>query len=100
MPEVSLSEWKEYLNRHAGAHVLQTAEWGELKAAFGWEPVRLICEGTGAANTLSEITAWVDSGVHAEAPVRGPDICGQRFVLGRGSLHLQAQACDLAEGGT
>lgn len=48
MPEVSLNDWKEYLNGHASAHLLQTAEWGELKAAFGWEPVRLICEGAGA----------------------------------------------------
>ncbi|MGZ6317221.1 MAG: hypothetical protein ACXWNQ_08185, partial [Anaerolineales bacterium] len=48
MPEVSLNDWKEFLKGHASAHVLQTAEWGELKAAFGWEPVRLICEGAGA----------------------------------------------------
>ena len=77
MPQVSLNDWKEYLKGHASAHVLQTAEWGELKAAFGWEPVRLISRGRRRANTLSEVAAWMDSGVHAEAPVRGPDICGQ-----------------------
>ncbi|HEX8992431.1 MAG TPA: peptidoglycan bridge formation glycyltransferase FemA/FemB family protein [Anaerolineales bacterium] len=48
MPEVSLNEWKEFIKAHAGAHVLQTAEWGGLKSAFGWQPVRLICEGAGA----------------------------------------------------
>ena len=48
MPEVSLNEWKEFIRAHPAAHVLQTAEWGELKSAFDWQPVRLICEGLGA----------------------------------------------------
>jgi len=30
------------------AHFLQTAEWGELKSRFGWEPVRLITGQSGA----------------------------------------------------
>jgi lipid II:glycine glycyltransferase (peptidoglycan interpeptide bridge formation enzyme) len=29
-------EWKSFLNKHPDAHLLQTAEWGELKSAFGW----------------------------------------------------------------
>lgn len=42
MPIVSLAEWNQYLLRHPNAHLLQTGEWGELKSAFGWEPVRMI----------------------------------------------------------
>ena len=42
MPEVSLTEWNEYLSARPDAHLLQTGEWGELKSAFGWEPVRII----------------------------------------------------------
>jgi len=49
MPEVSLSDWNDFLANHPGAHILQTGEWGELKSAFGWNPVRLIPDdGTGA----------------------------------------------------
>ena len=48
MPVVSLKDWKEYLNQHPSVHLLQTAEWGELKAAFGWDAVRLVCGNAGA----------------------------------------------------
>lgn len=44
MPIVSLDDWNQFLKQYPGAHLLQTGEWGELKAAFGWEAVRLISE--------------------------------------------------------
>jgi len=47
MPVVSCTEWNQYLQSHPGAHLLQTGEWGELKAAFGWEPVRLVSGEVG-----------------------------------------------------
>jgi len=46
MPIVSLAEWNQFLQRHPNTHLLQTGEWGELKSAFGWTPVRIV---TGAA---------------------------------------------------
>ncbi len=42
MSRVSLAEWQKFIQKYPDAHVLQTAEWGELKAAFGWDVVRLI----------------------------------------------------------
>ncbi len=42
MPIVSLAEWNQYLQNYLDAHLLQTGEWGELKAAFGWNPVRIV----------------------------------------------------------
>jgi len=42
MPFVSLTEWNQYLQSHLNVHLLQTGEWGELKSAFGWEPVRIV----------------------------------------------------------
>jgi peptidoglycan pentaglycine glycine transferase (the first glycine) len=42
MPIVSRHEWNQYLQSHPNAHLLQTGEWGELKSAFGWEPLRLV----------------------------------------------------------
>jgi lipid II:glycine glycyltransferase (peptidoglycan interpeptide bridge formation enzyme) len=41
MPIVSLSDWNQFLSNHPKAHLLQTGEWGELKSAFGWKPVRI-----------------------------------------------------------
>jgi len=42
MPIVSLAEWNQYLREYPDTHLLQTGEWGELKSAFGWKPVRVV----------------------------------------------------------
>src|SRR5215212_5404367 len=47
MPEVSLSDWNQLLSTHPNAHLLQTGEWGELKAAFGWKPARIVSGSVG-----------------------------------------------------
>jgi len=47
MPIVSLSDWNQFLSAHPNVHLLQTGEWGELKAAFGWKPVRVVDESSG-----------------------------------------------------
>ena len=44
MPEAPLTGWNSFLTKHPNAHILQTGEWGELKSAFGWEPVRLVLD--------------------------------------------------------
>ena len=41
MPILSLTDWNQFLTQHPNAHLLQTGEWGELKSAFGWKPVRV-----------------------------------------------------------
>ena len=48
MPEINLSEWRNYIHSNPGMHLLQTGEWGELKAAFGWRAVRIINGEVGA----------------------------------------------------
>ncbi len=48
MPEVTLSEWNQFIAEHPNAHLLQMGEWGELKAGFGWKPVRVIVGEPGA----------------------------------------------------
>jgi lipid II:glycine glycyltransferase (peptidoglycan interpeptide bridge formation enzyme) len=45
---VSLTDWNQFLTEHPNAHLLQTGEWGELKSAFGWKPVRVISGDVGA----------------------------------------------------
>jgi len=52
MPEVSLSDWNKFLSNHPNAHLLQMGEWGELKSAFGWKPVRLISDDGAGAQIL------------------------------------------------
>jgi len=47
MPIVSLSDWNQFHSIHPNAHLLQTGEWGELKSAFGWKPVRILDEKSG-----------------------------------------------------
>jgi lipid II:glycine glycyltransferase (peptidoglycan interpeptide bridge formation enzyme) len=48
MPEVSLSDWNQFLSNHSNAHLLQMGEWGELKSAFEWKPVRIVSGDFGA----------------------------------------------------
>jgi lipid II:glycine glycyltransferase (peptidoglycan interpeptide bridge formation enzyme) len=48
---LSATEWEAFLAGHPQAHILQTAAWGELKASFGWEVVRLR-EGDSGAQVL------------------------------------------------
>jgi peptidoglycan pentaglycine glycine transferase (the first glycine) len=40
-PEISPERWKTFLTNHPNAHLLQSCDWGELKAAFGWDVVRI-----------------------------------------------------------
>ena len=47
MPIVSLTDWNRFLSEHPNAHLLQTGEWGELKSAFGWKPIRIITGNVG-----------------------------------------------------
>ncbi len=39
--DLPVQEWDDFVAAHPCAHILQTAEWGELKAAFGWAPQRV-----------------------------------------------------------
>ena len=48
MPEIPLLEWQAYVSAHPEMHLLQTGEWGELKAAFGWQAARIINGEVGA----------------------------------------------------
>ena len=47
MPLVSLSEWNQFISNRPNGHILQTGEWGELKAAFGWQALRVVSGDIG-----------------------------------------------------
>lgn len=44
MPQLNTEDWKAFLANCPEAHILQSAQWGELKEAFGWEVVRCVSE--------------------------------------------------------
>jgi len=47
MPSITLPEWETFLSRYPEAHLLQTPDWGALKASFGWEVIWLVSAGPG-----------------------------------------------------
>jgi peptidoglycan pentaglycine glycine transferase (the first glycine) len=48
MALLSASQWEQFLAGYPDGHLLQTADWGELKAAVGWQPVRVSVGESGA----------------------------------------------------
>jgi len=49
MPIISPDTWDSFVTAHPRAHLLQTSAWGDLKAAFGWTPVRVgLAENNGS----------------------------------------------------
>jgi peptidoglycan pentaglycine glycine transferase (the first glycine) len=41
----STEAWDAFVRAHPRAHLLQLSAWGELKAGFGWRPVRVALTG-------------------------------------------------------
>ena len=69
MPIVSLSDWNQFLLEHPTAHVLQTGDWGELKSAFGWKPVRLITGDVGVQILFRRLPLGFTVGYIPKGPV-------------------------------
>jgi len=40
-------QWNEFVTKSPFCSILQSYEWGELKARFGWQPIRIILENEG-----------------------------------------------------
>ncbi|HKY54611.1 MAG TPA: peptidoglycan bridge formation glycyltransferase FemA/FemB family protein [Anaerolineales bacterium] len=71
MPIVSLSDWNQFLFRHPNAHLLQTGEWGELKATFGWEPVRIVTDNAGVQILFRKLPLGLTLGYIPKANFEG-----------------------------
>ena len=52
MSLLNSTEWDNFLISYPDAHILQTSEWGTLKASFGWDIYR-IAAGSAGAQILS-----------------------------------------------
>ncbi len=91
LPEI----WDDFVAVHPRAHILQTAAWGELKAAFGWaaERVALMEDGAPRAGALV-LYRPLPAGVGSLAYVpRGPLVDWDRPEEAEGLL---AALCDSA----
>lgn len=76
MPIVPLNEWNQFIASHPNTHLLQTGEWGELKSAFGWKPVRILSGGVGAQILFRKVPLGFTIGYIPKA-----DVGGQSSVL-------------------
>ena len=48
MDQITPDIWEKFLKKHPQAHILQTSNWGQLKASFNWTPRYLRRENIGA----------------------------------------------------
>jgi peptidoglycan pentaglycine glycine transferase (the first glycine) len=48
LPMLSPTEWNEMITCLPGSHLLQTWEWGQAKAQFGWKPQGIVWGETSA----------------------------------------------------
>ena len=62
-------EWDAFLTQYAEVHLLQTTAWGELKAAFGWQVVRVISGDCGAQILLRRLIPGMYFAYIAKGPV-------------------------------
>ncbi|MGD0612746.1 MAG: peptidoglycan bridge formation glycyltransferase FemA/FemB family protein [Anaerolineales bacterium] len=78
MPELNLEEWRAFLHEHPEVHILQTAEWGELKSAFGWTAIRILVDGIGAQILFRRLPLGLTFGYLPKGPIypSSPDQLG------------------------
>jgi peptidoglycan pentaglycine glycine transferase (the first glycine) len=72
MPILSASDWSAYLTGFPDAHLLQTAAWGELKTAFGWQVRRVVMDQTGAQILFRKLPLGLSLAYIPKGPL-GPD---------------------------
>ena len=48
MSTCTYQEWNSFVKKCSGVHILQSADWGELKSCFGWKTIRIISGNIGA----------------------------------------------------
>jgi len=95
MAEVTLTEWNAFLSQHPNAHLLQTGEWGELKAAFGWQAVRLVTGQCGAQILFRRLLPGCTMAYLPKGPVGAPEEAFWREVdhlcRARGAIFLKVE---------
>lgn len=81
MPIVDVAEWNQYVEKHPSAHLLQTGEWGELKSAFGWKPVRIVSGDVGVQILFRKLPLGFTVGYIPKATVSNQNsVFSEQFV--------------------
>jgi lipid II:glycine glycyltransferase (peptidoglycan interpeptide bridge formation enzyme) len=68
---LTLDDWKAFLDQHPDAHLLQTAEWGHLKSAFGWSHTFLRHGDRGALILFRSVLPGFSIGYIPKGPIGG-----------------------------
>ncbi|HEB64588.1 MAG TPA: peptidoglycan bridge formation glycyltransferase FemA/FemB family protein [Chloroflexi bacterium] len=72
---VNAQAWQEFLDTHyPQAHLLQTAAWGTLKRAFGWQPEYLVVGTAGAQILFRELPLGFTVAYIPKGPLGKPDL--------------------------
>ncbi len=66
---LSAKEWKRCLELFPDAHILQSAEWGELKSGFNWKPVRFTMGGCYAQVIFRSLPGGISIGYIPKGPL-------------------------------
>lgn len=69
MAIIDVLEWNEFLSGNPGTHILQSAEWGELKSMFGWQVVRIRVGAAGAQILFRKTPIGLTIGYIPKGPV-------------------------------
>ena len=55
MPKITMPKWAEFFANYPDAHILQTPEWGDIKAKFNWQVARFRHNNCGAQVLLRHL---------------------------------------------
>ena len=73
MSEITSKEWQTFLDKQENVHILQTAQWGELKSCFGWEAHTFVNQKFGAQVLLRKLPLGFHIGYIPMGPVGEPN---------------------------
>lgn len=73
------SVWNELIARLPNPHFLQTCEWGQVKAKYGWEPLYLVWSETGLS-VFKDLTNLQPATVKAAALVLKKSVISSGFA--------------------
>ena len=81
MTALTSNAWDDFLAAHPDAHILQTVAWGDLKASFGWEVLRLAAGGIGAQILFRSLPFGLHIAYLPKGPVAAPHYSWDQFWL-------------------
>ena len=85
---MSLNQWNEIIASLPDPHLLQSYEWGQVKARYGWQPLYLVWTSAGERFEYSQDTAFLAK--LAPAQVAAAALVLKKSVLKRA---FAAQLC-------